>query len=151
MKKINSEIKIDNNTFKIKIGTVDKKKPTTIYFVIGTYITPLETNDDFCGSIEKIKKQIGKLINNVINDSKYIQNNHIFVTDVPVDRIMYNKQSYFETSLYLKTESYVTDTLKYNFNQIAKNLNDDLLDKILDVLKHEIINAGYHISKNKYA
>ena len=47
IKKINSEIKFHDNKFKIKIGTIDKKNPDTIYIELGTYITPIDIKDSY--------------------------------------------------------------------------------------------------------
>lgn len=149
MKKINSEIKIDNNTFKIKIGTVDKKNPTTLYIAIGTYITPIETNDDFSWSVIKMKKKIECAINDIISNSDDIQNNHIFIADVPIDRIMFNKQSYFETSLYIKPKKNTIEQYDSNFMQIANRINSIYLPKFISVLKNELYGFGYSFSKNK--
>ena len=46
MKSICSEVSLENPYFKLKIGTINKKKPTTFYVEGGTFITPVEDEDD---------------------------------------------------------------------------------------------------------
>ena len=55
-KKINSEIKIHDNDFKIKIGTTNKKNPETLYVQIGTYIKPCSIKLMFKESILSLRK-----------------------------------------------------------------------------------------------
>ena len=41
-RKINSEQTVDNDSFKLKVGTTDKKNPKTIYIDCGFFIEPKE-------------------------------------------------------------------------------------------------------------
>ena len=45
-KNICSEVTLENPYFKLKIGTINKKNPTTFYVEGGTFITPVEPEDD---------------------------------------------------------------------------------------------------------
>ena len=61
-KSICSEIPLENPYFKLKIGTINKKKPTTFYVEGGTFITPVEDVDDGLTYKEKMVEVLRALV-----------------------------------------------------------------------------------------
>ena len=106
-RKINSEIKYDNNTFKVKIGTTDKKSPNVIYLEIGTYITPNEYKMSYSDDIFNFEKNIKKELKNC-----NIGGDYIMVIDVADERITTNKKSYMELQLTVKSKYDIGESFK---------------------------------------
>ena len=75
MKKIGSEVKYSNDTFSIKIGTIDKKNPRTIYGVLGTYICPNIDKESYEDDINEFSKKSKENFNKLVNFSHYCEVN----------------------------------------------------------------------------
>ena len=147
MKKIKSEVSVSNQMFKAKIGTIDKKNPETVYIEIGTYISPSEEKksykDDVCKIESRIKKSIKELLDG--NDSFY--NEHIFVSEVPFDRMSKGKKSYFEMQLFVKP--ILAGIKNRHFSNIHETVDKKIVCNLFDVLKESIQLGGFDISKSK--
>lgn len=153
MKKINSEIKIANNSlFSITMGTSNKKSPNVIYSVLNSYITPLneEINEDLFLSLEKnIKKQLKPLL----HTNNICEKNVIVVSEIASNRMIYGKQSYLDIQIYLKptTETLLSQT--YNFKKISTDIYNTYIKTIVKYIEGVIISNGFLLSpfKNKTA
>ena len=82
MKRIKSESKFQDNDFKIKIGTMDKKNPEVVYIELGSYISPKEEKETYKPYISRIEKKTKSLIEDVIQESGMCKNGFIFVSDI---------------------------------------------------------------------
>ena len=60
-RKINSEQTVDNDSFKLKVGTTDKKNPKTIYIDCGFFIEPKEEKDEYTEDIKNIEDEAKRL------------------------------------------------------------------------------------------
>lgn len=149
MKKINSDILFENDDFKIKVGTVDKKNPTTIYLNIGTYVTPIDEELNFKSEIELLKKSITKGIEHIVDESPILQKHHIFVTDIATDRLAYGKKSYFEMNLYVKPELDVIKSCNNNFHNVASLFYEKNINQIVKNVEQDIKKFGFAYAKSK--
>ena len=149
MKKINSDISFDDNNFKIKVGTVDKKNPTTIYLNIGTYVTPIDETINLKIEIEALKKSITKDVGKIVEKSDILQNQHIFVTDIASDRLAYGKKSYLEMSLYVKPELSIIKSCNNNFRNVASLFYECNINNIVQDVETNIKKCGFAYAKSK--
>ena len=62
--RLNSEKKIDNQYFDVKIGTVNRLNPRAIYVEGKTFIKPLEKRDDYKSDISIIRHTLKNKLNN---------------------------------------------------------------------------------------
>ena len=69
-RKINSEQTVDNDSFKLKIGTTDKKNPKTIYIDCGFFIEPKEEKDEYTEDIKNIEDEAKRLAKKISNAMK---------------------------------------------------------------------------------
>jgi len=149
MKKINSDISFENSDFKIKVGTVDKKNPTALYLNIGTYVTPIDKTINFKSEIESLKKTITKDVGEIVEKSSILQNQHIFVTDIAVDRLAFGKKSYLEFNLYVKPELFAIKACNNNFHNVAKLFYDNSINNIVQDVSEKIKKCGFSYTKAK--
>lgn len=149
MKKINSDISFENNDFKIKVSTVDKKNPTTIYLNIGTYVTPIDETIDLKTEIESLKKLISKDVKKRVEKSSMLQNQHIFVTDIASDRLAYGKKSYFELNLYVKPELSILQSCNNSFRNVASLFYEADINDIVKDVEEDIKKCGFNYTKSK--
>lgn len=142
MKKINSEIKVNNSNFKIKVGTTDKKNPSIIYIEIGSYITPLKESDSYSKEIEEMRKSIKKHLLTVLPDK-----NFIFTTDVASDRMAKGKKSYLEMQLHMRT--FYNNEVKYFENMVGVIRDTYLTYNIIPYIENRLKEQGFEYSKTK--
>jgi hypothetical protein len=147
-KKINSEIKFNDNLFKVKIGTTNKKKPETFYIELGTYITPLCEKDGYHDDINKFEKIIKRIIKSEIKNSNICNSDNIItILDIANDRILYKKKSYMEIQFFIKTQK--IDFKKNIFKEISKEVHDNHIISMINEMKDNLNNMGFMLSKTK--
>lgn len=149
MKKINSEIKLEDEHFKIKIGTTNKKYPDTVYVEMGSYIAPLLDKRSYEMDINNFEKMAKRYVKRVMDDGDACNHDFIFVTDVANERIMQGKKSYLEMQLYLKPTANTISNNDKDFKKISGKINSEYLAKIVPYLKASIANNGFEYSKTK--
>ena len=142
-KSICSEVSLENPYFKLKIGTINKKKPTTFYVEGGTFITPVE--DDGIPYKEKmalVYKDMAKGIQRVVSESK-LKQDFIANIDVAEDRMKVGKKTYFTFQYYLRQNNELVP-----FNDIAAD-GDEYTKIVLDKLEYSLKENGFALSKTK--
>lgn len=147
MKRIKSESNFQDNDFKIKIGTMDKKNPEVVYIELGSYISPKEEKETYKPYISRIEKKTKSLIEDVIQESGMCKNGFIFVSDIADGRIAMNKKSYFEMQVFVKP----TDEIKAcgKFVDLTKKINEECVSKIIPGIKKYIKENGFEYYKSR--
>lgn len=143
MKKIHSEIKIENNLLNIKLATTDKKNPTTMFIDGGVYISPLLDKRIYTEDIKSIEKELKGLFTGLWEDESQIS-----VIEVADTRIEYGKKSYLSFQSFFKTPQSLM--AKQNFVNIIQET--DVVKKYKDILPKmvKIIESnGFKSSKTK--
>lgn len=149
MKKINSEIKIDNNIFSIKTGTTDKKNPNIVYIEIGSYIIPTKEKDSYKEDINELFKSIKSKINSLISYLDLYNNNSLFIFEIADDRIFFKKSSYLNMQIYLNPKEELLKSCEMKFSNISNNIEKNLLNDILNEAEILFQKYGYELSKVK--
>ena len=147
MKKIKSESKFTDDSFKIKIGTMDKKNPEVIYIELGSYISPIEEKKSYKPNVSNIERETKSLIGNVLQNSGLCKSDFIFVTDIADERIAMNKKSYFELQLFVKPLDAVRNSGK--FSELSEKFNDECVSKIIPHVKQYITDNGFEYYKSR--
>lgn len=142
-KNICSEVSLENPYFKVKIGTINKKNPTTFYVEGGTFITPVE--DDGISYKEKmvlIYKEMAKGIHRLVAE-KHLKHDFIANIDVAEDRMKVGKKTYFTFQYFLKQGS---ETIP--FTDITEN-GGEYTETVLETLEYILKENGFVLSKTK--
>lgn len=147
MKRIKSEVKVDNSVFKAKIGTIDKKNPETVYIEIGTYISPSKEKKSYKDDIGNIEASLRKYIRSLLSGNDSFSENHIFVTDVPLDRMAKGKRSYFEIQLFMKTN--LKSFKEKHFSTVKDIVDKKIVCNLFPVLKESIQSNGFELFSKK--
>lgn len=147
MKKIKSESKFPDDSFKIKIGTMDKKNPEVIYFEFGSYISPKEERDSYKPCISNIERATKSMIGRVIQNSGMCKSDFIFVSDIADGRIAMNKKSYFEMQVFVKPTDDIKSSIK--FVDLTKKFNDECVSKMIPSIKQYIEENGFEYYKSR--
>lgn len=144
-KSICSEVSIENPYFKLKIGTIDKKKPTTFYVEGGTFITPVDDDDDdrsYKDRMAAVYNDMAKGIQYVVSENKL---NHDFIANIDVadERMKVGKKTYFTFQYYLRQNEELIP-----FAEIAEK-GDEYTKLVLAKLEYSLKENGFALSKTK--
>jgi hypothetical protein len=145
-KNICSEVSLENPYFKLKIGTINKKNPTTFYVEGGTFITPVEDEDEdvsFKNKMTNVYKAMSHGIMRLTAETKNIQNSFIANIDVADERMKVGKKTYFTFQYYLHQ-----DGEPASFSEITEN-GDKYTKIVLDRIECSLKENGFALSKTK--
>ena len=117
MKAINSEKRFETEHFKVKVGTLNKKCPTTMYLEAGTYITATEEKESYKSDIIAVEKEMKLQAKDSFNMLKAIDPEFLLVTDVAIGRINLEKGTHYTIQLHFKPSKYQIETKK-TFKQL---------------------------------
>ena len=145
-KKITSVIKIENDDATLKVGTIDKKNPTVVYFEGGFYVKPTVKKDSYLSDIDDIKEELNKIVKNHVNSTDNIKKEYMFFTDIAEERVMYNKKSFLTFQLYVKPNDKLLAE-KQTFKNVASNLTEE--EKLIQEFKEILEKNGFATSKTK--
>lgn len=145
-KSICSEVSLENPYFKLKIGTINKKKPTTFYVEGGTFITPVDEVDEdlsFKDKMNNVYKAMSQGITRLTAETKNVQNSFIANIDVADERMKVGKKTYFTFQYYLHQ-----DGEPVSFSEITEN-GDRYTKVVLDKIEYSLKENGFALSKAK--
>ena len=141
-----SEVSLENPYFKLKIGTINKRNPTTFYVEGGTFITPVEDNDvPYKEKISDVYREMVRGIDEMrlSREKKNLNKSFIANIDVADERIKVGKKTYLTFQYYLQQNG---DVLP--FTDIVAD-GEEYTKKVLDRIEYSLKENGFAISKTK--
>ena len=143
VKNICSEVSLDNPYFKLKIGTINKKRPTTFYVEGGTFIMPVEDDGvTYRDKMTLVYKEMTKGLSRVVSE-RHLKNDFIANIDVAEDRMKVGKKTYFTFQYFLKQNENPV-----SFLEIAEN-SHKYTENVLANLEYSLKENGFALSKTK--
>ena len=142
-KNICSEISLDNPYFKLKIGTINKKFPSTFYVEGGTFITPVDDDVPYKERMNNVYRSMSLGITRIVSEIKNIKKTFIANIDVADERMKVGKKTYFTFQYYLHQ-----DGEPVPFNEITEN-GEKYTKIVLEKLEYSLKENGFAISKTK--
>lgn len=145
-KKTGSLVKISNDYFQIEAGTLNKKKPTVVYYEGGIYIAPKENKTSYIDDIEVIENELQYLAKITIKEIPFTENQCIFISNVADGRINIKRQTYFSFQLHIRLKD---DFLNgQNFKAVLTELAP-FMEKLFTDFASTISNNGFSGNKTK--
>lgn len=142
-KSICSEVSLENPYFKLKIGTINKKKPTTFYVEGGTFITPTEDETSIKDRIDDVYRAMSQGIIRITCETNNLEKNFIANIDVADERMKVGKKTYFSFQYYLRQNKN-----DLSFSEITDNW-DKYTKTVLDKIEYSLKENGFALSKTK--
>lgn len=139
-KRLGIEKKFEDDGFKIKVGTLNREKPTSVYIETGVFITPFQQKDEYKEDTDFMEKSINDNIKNFINQNPIFEKNYICSVEIPYERMKIGKKSYLSVQCHLKQTKGVT----------ASELLDETISlspKLFKEFKKTINYSGFTINK----
>lgn len=143
-KRLNSELKINNNFFTIKIGTTNKETPQVIYIEGRTFISPIEEKDCYEHDIRNLKLFLQKKINSILSNNELFETKYILDFQIANSGIRINKKSFLSFEFLIKQKNNPLLKLKDLKEKMA-----DMIDDIMFSFKESIQKQGFYITKTK--
>lgn len=142
--RLNSEKKIENEDFKIKIGTTNKLNPIIIYIEGKSFICPVDEREDYTKDISEIKHVLKRSISSHLQLEEGFDNKYIVDFQIASNGIQLNKKSFLSFQFLIRQN-------KDNVLKLAdvKNKSSKMILDIVNDLKESIIEHGFLISKSK--
>lgn len=142
--RLNSEKKIENENFKIKIGTTNKTNPIVVYVEGRAFISPQEEKEDYTRDISELKHNFSRAISKHISDSSLFDNKYILDFQVASKGISLNKKSFLSFQFLLRQNKENVHKLKE-----IKDLSENMITSIVSSLAENITEHNFVISKTK--
>ena len=147
MKPIMSEKSIKSDFFKIKLGTLDKKNPSTMYLEAGTYITPVSEIESYKSEIIAIEKEMKLKTRELFNLLSAIDKDFILVTDVAISRLSPERGTHYTVQVHFKPARYQLE-MKKTFKQLCTEFVKQY-GAALPSYREIIENHGFRCHKSK--
>ena len=142
--RLNSEKKIENENFKIKIGTTNKTNPIVVYVEGRAFISPQEEKEDYTRDISELKHKFSRAISKHISGSSLFDNKYILDFQVASKGISLNKKSFLSFQFLLRQNKENVHKLKE-----IKDLSENMITSIVSSLAENITEHNFVISKTK--
>lgn len=135
---------MENPYFKLKIGTINKKNPTTFYVEGGTFITPVEDDGiTYKDKMANVYRAMSLGLMGLTGETKNIQPSFIANIDVADERMKVGKKTYFTFQYYLKQNEEPV-----SFAEITEN-GEKYTKVVLEKIEYSLKENGFAISKTK--
>ena len=143
-KRLTSEKSLQHDTFKLKLGTMDKTNPLVIYVEGKVFITPNEEKDSYTKDMKDIKYSLKKTIRENLESTDFFQNEYILEFQIADSGIKTNKKSFLTFELLLRQPA--GKVLK--LNDIKKYAEQNIYE-IINALEQNIVEHNFSLSKTK--
>jgi hypothetical protein len=142
--RLNSEKKIENENFKLKIGTTNKINPMVIYVEGKAFISPLEEKDDYSRDISEMKHALKRSISTNLYSADNFDNKYIVDFQVASSGVAVNKKSFLSFQFLLRQK-------RDNIMKLSdvKAISEGMINNIADALRDSIIEHNFVLSKTK--
>jgi hypothetical protein len=141
-KRLGTERKVENNNFKIKVGTLNKYNSSTLYIESGVFVSPIENKNDYLEDTEFLEKSVNINIKNFIKQNSLYDKNYICAFELPVERMQVGKNSYLSIQCHLKQSGDLTID-----EFLDKTVN--LTEKLFKEIEKSVLCSGFIVNKTR--
>ena len=124
-----------NSNFRTYYGSVDYKKPKSIYLNISSWFSPIHQSENWDRIVGKLKRKIKYNILESSCPDLFLPNKHIVDLDIRTSGIRENKRSYMncEITLFLKREENIkSKVIEGNAGEVLTSIINETLNQSLD-------------------
>lgn len=140
----NSEKKIENDVFKLKLGTTNKLDPQVVYVEGRAFISPKYEEDDYSRKISEIKHALKHTISEGLKNNNLFDNKFILDFQVASNGISIDKKSFLSFQFLLRQNK--DNVLK--LSQL-KDSALDFINNVVNSLSKTIVERDFELTKTK--
>lgn len=145
-KRLNVEKKLNNETFKSSIGSVNRLNPVSIYVSGKTYISPVEEMDEYGDSIDALDKDLKCILRRYTSNNRFLNKTFISNLEVPKNGLKYGKNTYLFFQLFF-SQNFANPVCK-SMDKIRDTMSPGIND-VLDEFKNKILERGFTIHEKR--
>lgn len=142
--RLNNEKRIENQNFRLKIGTTNKLQPIVVYVEGKAFISPKEEKFDYTKDVSEIRHSFKQSITEGLYKTTLFDNKYILDFQVATSGIKPEKKSFLSFQFYLRQNK---DDIKKLPD--LKNLAGEFITEVVDSLSDSIYEHGFEITKTK--
>lgn len=142
--RLNSEKKIENDSFKLKIGTTNKINPMVIYVEGKAFICPTDDKDDYTRDVAEMKHVLKQSISSGLMGSDIFDNKYIVDFQVASNGIAVNKKSFLSFQFLMRQKR--DNVMKLTE---VKDKSENMINGIVGDLKECISEHNFELYKTK--
>lgn len=142
--RLNNEKRIENQNFRLKIGTTNKLQPIVVYVEGKAFISPKEEKYDYTKDVSEIRHSFKQSITEGLYKTALFDNKYILDFQVATSGIKPEKKSFLSFQFYLRQNK---DDIKKLPD--LKNLAGEFITEVVDSLSDSIYEHGFEITKTK--
>ena len=142
--RLHNEKKIDNENFRLKIGTTNKINPIVVYIEGRTFICPSFEKEDYSKEISEIKRSLSQSISKNLRATPHFDDKYIMDFQVASSGVAKGKKSFLSFQFLLKQKKDNVLNLKE-----LKETASDTINNIVNALQESILTHNFSLSKTK--
>lgn len=139
-----TEKKINNEKFRLKLGTINKKNPEVIYLEGKTFVTPLNVDDNYTALLHKTKREFNFAINETLKSCNLFERKFILDFQIANNGVMMNKKSFLTFQLLLRQNRLSVKQFKD-----IKNKSNSIIESLTKTLITLLEQNNFIVSKSK--
>lgn len=143
-KRLNSEKKIENDYFKLKVGTINKNNPKVVYVEGQSFIKPVLEHESYNDVMYLIRTSFKKNVSQHLRNNDIFDNKYILDFQIASNRMELNKKSFLSFQIMFRQKNEKLIPLK----EIAKN-EKDVFESVANNLAYSLEQYDFEISKTK--
>lgn len=142
--RLHNERKIENENFRLKIGTTNKINPIVVYIEGRTFICPSFEKDDYSREIAEIKRSLSQSISKNIRMTPHFDDKYIMDFQVAASGVSKGKKSFLSFQFLLRQNKDNVLNLKE-----LKEKEIVMINNIVGDLQESILTRNFSLSKTK--
>lgn len=145
-KRLNVERKLGNETFKARIGSVNRLNPQSFYVSGKAYISPTEERDEYDDTIDLLDRDLKSILRRYTANNPLVNNVFISNLEVPKNGLKCGKNTYLFFQLFF-SQNFKNPICK-NIDSIKENMLPGI-NTVLDEFKDKILERGFTIHEKR--
>lgn len=148
-RKVNSISTYGHNGIKVKVGTMDKKNPSTVFVVFSLYIVPVVEEKSYRAKVKSMIDSFKRHVDETVRDGVVFHGDYIFIDEIPTDSMKLGKKTYVEMQVYFKVRPNVLTAYDGDFNGLADSMMDGDVGKLTEWLECVFGENGFMVVENR--
>lgn len=148
-RKVNSISTYGYNGIKVKVGTMDKKNPSTVFLVFSLYIVPVVEEKSYMAKVKSMIDSFKRHVDETVRDGVVFHGDYIFIDEIPTDSMKLCKKTYVEMQVYFKVRPNVLNAYDGDFKALTDSMMDGDAGRLTEWLELVFKENGFVITENK--
>ena len=143
---MNIEKKLSGNSFKAKIGSINRVNPVSIYVSGKAYISPVEDLENYEDAIDLLDRDLKTILKRFTGGNAFVNKVFISNLEVPKNGLKYGKNTYLFFQLFF-SQNFSNPVCK-NFEKIKETMSPGINTALCE-FRDKIYERGFTIHEKR--